>query len=739
MPLASLAILRQGRFSQAWTKVSLWPLATMSEEAENFNEDPLVAALPPATDYLTYLTLLEYQLKAKNLGTLNRLLSEDSGTLAEEIGWDLLRLVLPMLEKAPQVADDCLDIIARRGNPREVVVRLAEELEKLGHQPSGEEDESRLDAADEVDDDGSPTFAEEAKRIHLGDMKLEGMPESEEVNPESLDQQEELENGPPPVNTTQQDQLIFMALLSMLCTVHPRIRTQHPSRFLATSLPAALGAYRRMPTSLAATKSFLTCLRKLSGRQSPPLPPRASTGNVLGTVADSVNKDAPVSLPDPEASAEVADGRTLPSDNEKAIMTRLLQAVLLEIVDEYMAALQIQETPSMAWTRRLREKLEQGRIIPGKQTETELWETDEDLKQRDELMITFISLAKDLRLEVLPELRKVLSANTTDAAPKETDVDDEHVSEYPKSPADIPFTPTALLLLGTGHEHMSASRVPTLGLELMPRAFNLITPLAQSPSLPSPAVQDALHALLYASLGFASRNRTENQDTLSTLVRTLTQTFTTNPYPQLRDDAHHIATRILHSHCYPSTRLAVIKQSLDGFTVITASDGSTEMIPLSTPFTAAILRATAVDWLKDEFSRHARYSSEDDQPLKGEMKLGIEPTVLDEDTELCDRIFVQIPSVPSATASESDVQNQVLSLLPFYTAVLNFSCVVLSNSILTSQTSLKDKAKAIHSALHPWLEYLPERTSSVEDIEQSLPEIWALEDAHLRLGAVLGK
>ena len=714
-------------------------MASISQEAASSNEDPLVAALPPATDYITYLTLLEYQLKPGNLSALNRLLSEDDGTLAEEIGWDLLRLVLPMFGEAPQEANDSLDIIARRGNPREVVVRLAEELEKLSHQSSDAEDEAQEDEGNEAGDDGLPTFAGEAKRIHLGEMKLEGMPESEQEESTPPEPQEDIAHRQLPIDTTQQDQRIFLALLPMLCTVHPRIKTQYPSRFLATSLPAALGAYRRMPTSLASTKSFLACLEKLSGRQRPPLPPRWSTGEVLGTTEGGSTTAVPVSLADPEASAEAAEGRNLPSDNEKAIITRLLQAVLLEIVDEYMASLQIQETPSMAWTIRLRERLEQGRIIPGKETETELWETDEDLKQRDELTNTFISLAKELHLEVLPELGKVLAPNPPDAVPTETDAEHEDVSEYPKSPADIPFTQKALLLLGTAHEFMSASRVPTFSLDMVSRAFNLITPLAQSPSLPSPAVQDALHALLYASLGFASQARTENQDVLSTLVWTLTQTLTTNPYPQLRDDAHHITTKILHSHCYPKTRLAVIKQTLKGFTTITGSDGSTEMIPLSTPFTAAILKATAVDWLKDELSRHAKLSSEDDSPSKGETELGIKPAILEKDTDLCDLIFVQIPPIPSSTVFESEAQDGVLSLLPFYTSVLNLSCVVLYNSVLATQTAtLRHKAKTFHVALGSWLDELLKQASSVEDVKHSLADMWAVEDAYRRLEAILG-
>ena len=100
--------------------------------------DALVTALPPATDYITYLTLLEYQLTPENLPTLNTLLLADDGTLAEEIGWDLLKLVLPMLSEVPDEATRCLEIIAHRGNPREVVVKIAEELESLGRDRSRE-------------------------------------------------------------------------------------------------------------------------------------------------------------------------------------------------------------------------------------------------------------------------------------------------------------------------------------------------------------------------------------------------------------------------------------------------------------------------------------------------------------------------------------------------------------------------------------------------------------------------
>ena len=145
------------------------PPTKQEQNVSQTAEDPLVAALPPNTDYITYLTLLDYNLTPKNLPTLNRLLGEDDVTLAAEIGWDLLKLVLPMLRVEPTAAQECLDLIARRGNPREVIVRVSEEFERLGRHENEDEAEG---------DDGLPTFAGEAPRVHLGDMKLAGMPES---------------------------------------------------------------------------------------------------------------------------------------------------------------------------------------------------------------------------------------------------------------------------------------------------------------------------------------------------------------------------------------------------------------------------------------------------------------------------------------------------------------------------------------------------------------------------------
>ncbi|KKY27460.1 putative dolichyl-p-man:man cpp-dolichyl mannosyltransferase [Phaeomoniella chlamydospora] len=126
-------------------------------------EDPILKAVPPETDYITYLTILEYQLNEQRLPSLLRVLQDD--TLTENIGWDLVHLLMPMLPNSK----NCLDLIARKGNPREVIIRATEYLSSLGS-TDGE--------PDPASDDDLRTFEGEVERIHLGDMVLEGLPHS---------------------------------------------------------------------------------------------------------------------------------------------------------------------------------------------------------------------------------------------------------------------------------------------------------------------------------------------------------------------------------------------------------------------------------------------------------------------------------------------------------------------------------------------------------------------------------
>lgn len=310
----------------------------MSAEDDN----PILKALPPETDYITYLTILEYQLTEQRLPSLLQVLQDD--TLTENIGWDLVHLLIPMLP----ASRSCLDVISRKGNPREVIIRVTELLDALD--PDGDEDELR-------------TFEGEAERIHLGNMVLDGMPDQQPLDP-SHPQKAEHE-----VSSTE----AFEVLLSMLSILHPRIKTKFPSRFLATSLPAALAAYRRI-VSAETTLVFLDFLTKVSGRQKPTLPPR-------GSDSDAPSQPAQVSLPDPEADVSTQ----AISAEEKALIQRLIQAVILEICEDYATALGGQPS-GLSWSVRVGEELFPNRIIPGKVQMIEQFKVEGELKLRDAVM-----------------------------------------------------------------------------------------------------------------------------------------------------------------------------------------------------------------------------------------------------------------------------------------------------------------------------------------------------------------
>lgn len=192
------------------------------------SNNPLIKALPPATDYLTYLTILEYNLTRDHLPLLHSLLQDTK--LTSNIGWDLVHILVPLLPESEQ----CLLDVACLGNPRETVLKVAELLEEIGHGANAEQSESG-----QSDGENDAAFQ----------------------SPESA---------------TQNELLIakFQSLLNMLCVLHPRIKTTHPSRFLVTSMEAILRGYRVLAPCSSATRAVLMFLKSTSGSTRPHLPPR---------------------------------------------------------------------------------------------------------------------------------------------------------------------------------------------------------------------------------------------------------------------------------------------------------------------------------------------------------------------------------------------------------------------------------------------------------------------------------
>lgn len=110
------------------------------------DENPLLAARPPATDPITYLTIVEYNLTEENLPVLHQVLQD--GELTANIGWDLIHLLLPLLP----ASEECLQDIVTKGNPRECVLKVTEALRLLEFGDSREE-------TDDEGDDGAEGWA----------------------------------------------------------------------------------------------------------------------------------------------------------------------------------------------------------------------------------------------------------------------------------------------------------------------------------------------------------------------------------------------------------------------------------------------------------------------------------------------------------------------------------------------------------------------------------------------------
>ncbi|KAL3418035.1 yap-binding protein [Phlyctema vagabunda] len=242
--------------------------------------DPIKAitqSLPPATDPLTYLTILESHISPDILPTLNDILQD--AELTQSIGWDLIHLLVPIAG-----AEKCLGTIARLGNPREVVLKITEALSLL-----------------QLDDDAESRSDEEELGITAGSKE--------------------------PTSTER-----FCILVDLLSIVHPRIKTKYPSRFLSSSLMSILSAYRPSPQ---ATLAVLAFVHTISGKKRPALPGRKSSVNVP-TSSSAYGPKAP----DPEAQEEDPSEAAIQQKLLQSFITHVLEEYVNESPVEWAARLQ---------------------------------------------------------------------------------------------------------------------------------------------------------------------------------------------------------------------------------------------------------------------------------------------------------------------------------------------------------------------------------------------------------------
>ncbi|KAJ5604008.1 hypothetical protein N7537_006964 [Penicillium hordei] len=479
-------------------------------------EDPLIQALPPATDYLTYLTLLEYQLTPERLPLLHTLLQDEK--LTTNIGWDLVKLLLPMLP----ASTECLQDVARLGNPREVILRVSESLMQL--QPEDEDEDKRADQ-------GLP--------LHI---------------------------------------LQFNCLLGMLSVLHTRIQTKVPSRFIATSLQAALEAYTTMATN-ETTLAFLEFFREVSPSKRPAPPPRAASES-------SVLRVAAASAPDPEAEVSSPSPS---ADNEILLVRKFTQFGLLELLKSYLLSFSGPMDPGMSWTIRMQEHLHPDLRLPGAQSQTEAYGLTKELKERDMIMGKLLALSRDVGIDN-EELLSIISGSPTDQT-AQLDFDDP-----PTNPNQIPLERHGSLLLLAARAAgttLFSSGQPPRRVSAFPELAQIFNNFVGGQTNLDEVAFGQPHALLDSLLALTVYSLQHPIETPSndTQFKDLVVILTACTARQSHGIVRQIPATIVQSHPSAETRFNLIHKILEDDHL-------------------ALTRDSAISWLKDELLPSAAQSSD---------------------------------------------------------------------------------------------------------------------------------
>lgn len=638
--------------------------------------NPLIEALPPATDYLTYLTLVEQVLTEDNLPTLHQVLQDKE--LAVNIGWDLVHILLPLLPSS----EECLQDVAAKGNPREVILKVTEALRLL------EFEEPERDS-DEEEDETSKVPSSTKAAISFGESSMSpALPDT--VLP------------PLPV-------LKFEVLLDLLTTLHGRVKARYPSRFLATSLQAVLTAYNRATSHRdELTLATIKLVKTLSGTKRPHLPPRTPSGNLLQrTISNRAE-------PDPEAQSEA------PTADEQTLTNRLLQSFLTHIMEDYILTLSSDEdVPGIAWSSRLMEKYEPERIIPGKKTYASRFADEDTLKSRAAIVGQFVALAQDLLLHTADLVSTIMDPETEkQGIPGEED-------EPPNSASDIPLSKTGALLLYTArtikqelYTHVSSDDAPFLHIfpdhaAILSNYIGALGP--QTVGLEPEALLDALLALGLIAVEKNAVGEPADDEAFAKYLQTTSLISANTPSPSLRGHAHYLTSTILRSHPSSIVRLSFIRDTL-------------EHCPYEN------LKASAVTWLKGEtleananlpagaHPSHVEAESNDTNDAEEDANVFATPVALHTTAPFL------FPDLTSTYTSE-DLPNLFIQFrqdLGFYLATLNFYYLLLSAKALHSTLdikSLKRDSKLEECFLKPLKEVVGRFKGALEEGGELVGEI----------------
>lgn len=594
------------------------------------DENPLLAARPPATDPITYLTIVEYNLTEENLPILHQVLQD--AELTANIGWDLIHLLLPLLP----ASEECLQDIANKGNPRECVLKVTEALRLLEFEDPYETDE-------EVPEDAE----EGGSSLKVPDVEVGESSTSPAFPPSVL----------PPLPV-----LKFEILTTLLAALHKRVKTKFPSRFLSTSLQAVLVAFNRATThheelTLAAIKLVKT----LSGTKRPHLPSRRSSGNLLSRTNTNEAQT------DPEAQDEA------PSVDETTLVNRLLQSFLTHILEDYVLSLTSDDdVPGMSWASRLMEKYEPRRIPnkPNYQKYADRFAEDEDLRSRTAILGQVVALAQDLGLMTAELVSTILDSELEKRSAPGTE------DEPPATAEDIPLSRTGALILYTARNvkqelYAAAQGDERTSLEIFPDHATILKNFIgilgpQTVGLEPEALLDTVLALGLVALENNNIGEPKDDESFAQYLQTVSLISANTPSPSLRGHANYITTTVLRSHPHDLVRLTFIRDTL-------------EHCPYEN------LKASAVSWLKGETleANSPRADTGDDE----QTSIFATPVALQ---TVAPFLWPDLSShYASMSVEASDSWMQFRQELGFYVAALNFYYLLLQAQHLHEPLDVK--------------------------------------------------
>ncbi|KAF2028692.1 DUF1760-domain-containing protein [Setomelanomma holmii] len=606
-------------------------MADILDQARAQEENPLLAARPPATDPITYLTIVEYNLSEENLLVLHQVLQDTD--LTSTIGWDLIHLLLPLLP----TSEECLQDIATKGNPRECILKVTEALRLLEF-----EEPQQTDDDEEEETEGSGQTLKGAA-IEVG--------------------QSSTSPGFPPTVLPPLPVLKFEILLDLLATLHRRVKTKYPSRFLSTSLQAALVAFNRATSHIdELTLSAIKFVKTLSGTKRPHLPPRRSSGNLLRTRTNQ-------SEPDPEAQSDALN------DDETTLVNRLLQSFITHILEDYVLSLTSDEdVPGLSWSSRLMEKYEPQRIPkkPNYRIYADRFAEDEELTGRSAILGQVVALTQDLGLKTEDLVRTVLDAEIEKRGVPGTE------DEPPASAEDIPLSRTGSLLLLTARTvkqelYASAQSDDLSTLSIFPEHATILSNFVgvlgpQTVGLEPEALLDAILALGLVALERNNVGEPKDDEAFAQYLQIISLISANTPSPSLRGHAHYLTTTVLRSHPHDLVRLTFIRDTL-------------EHCPYEN------LKASAVSWLKGE-TLEANSPQTQAQNEDGEMNIFATPVAL---STVAPYLWPDVSS--HYTSIDSDIAEawmQFRQELSFYVAALNFYYLLLQAEFLHEALGIKN-------------------------------------------------